>query len=195
MKWEGSLAAILMILCGCALAQVNVEVLSERTALENQILGTYNALDRETMLLASVRGVDPTGRIRKPPKKSREQQDAVSAIQLQAFHLDDLLTFKRLRWVGENNSGFLEPFPMNREGIPEDLEDFAARYTQSEFNAVVDQVNAARAVIMQRVIDLNENMTEKDLPEVQQIFGSMNAENASTGEMIQTADGTWVVKK
>ncbi len=195
MKWEGSMAAILMILCGCALAQVNVEVLSERTALENQILGTYNALDRETMLLASVRGVDPTGQIRKPPKKSREQQDAVSAIQLQSFHLDDLLSFKHLKWVGENNSGFLKPFPMSRENIPEDLEDFANRYRESEFNAVIEQINTARAVIMQRVIDLNENLTEKDLPEVQQIFGSMNAENANVGEMIQTADGTWVMKK
>ena len=40
---------ILIIVQGCTLASVNVEVLSERTALENQILGTYNALDREML--------------------------------------------------------------------------------------------------------------------------------------------------
>jgi uncharacterized protein YdbL (DUF1318 family) len=194
-KAKGSITAILVILCGCALAQVNVEVLSERTTLENQILGTYNSLDREMMLLASVRGVDPTGQIRKPPNQSQEHRDAISAIQLQTFHLDDLSAFKRLQWVGENNAGFLKPFPMNKENVPDELDDFAKRYTEQEFNAVITQINAARIVIMQRVIDLNENLAQEDLPKVQQIFGALNAENALVGEKIQTKDGTWMVKK
>jgi len=54
------LAAMIMIQ-GCTLAKVNVEVVSERTTLENQILGTYNSLDREMLLAASVRGVDENG--------------------------------------------------------------------------------------------------------------------------------------
>ena len=37
---------------GCTLAQVKVDVVSERTSLENQVLGTYNALDREMLLVA-----------------------------------------------------------------------------------------------------------------------------------------------
>ncbi len=195
MKAKGSISAILVILCGCALAQVNVEVLSERTALENQILGTYNSLDREMMLLASVRGVDPTGQIRKSPNQSREHRDVISAIQLQTFHLDDLSAFKRLQWIGENNVGFLKPFPMNKENVPDELDDFAKRYTQQEFNAVITQINAARAIIMQRVIDLNENLAQEDLPKVQQIFGALNVENTLVGEKIQTKDGTWMVKK
>ncbi len=195
MKAKGSITAILVILGGCALAQVNVEVLSERTTLENQILGTYNSLDREMMLLASVRGVDPTGQIRKPPNQSQEHRDAISAIQLQTFHLDDLSAFKRLQWVGENNVGFLKPFPMNKENVPDELNDFAKRYTEQEFNAVITQINAARIVIMQRVIDLNENLAQEDLPKVQQIFGALNSENALVGEKIQTKDGTWMVKK
>ena len=46
------LLAALIAVQGCTLASVNVEVMSERTALENQILGTYNALDREMLLAA-----------------------------------------------------------------------------------------------------------------------------------------------
>ncbi len=195
MKVKGSLAVILVILYGCALAQVNVEVLSKRTALENQILGTYNSLDREMLLLASVRGVDPTGEIRKPPDQSREHRDAILAVQIQTFHLDDLLAFKRLQWVGESNTGLLKPFPMNKENVPDELKDFAKRYTQQEFNAVITQINDARDVIMQRVIDLNENLTQENLSEVRQIFGALNIENALVGEKIQTQDGAWMVKK
>ena len=99
---------IQIVVQGCTLASVNVEVLSERTALENQILGTYNALDKEMLLAASVRGVDEKGQIKTPPKKSRGRRDAVEAMQILDFHSDDLRRFKDLGWVGENSEGLTE---------------------------------------------------------------------------------------
>ena len=92
-------------LAGCTLAKVDVNVVSQRTALENQVLGSYNALSDDVLLVASVRGVDPTGKIETPPRKSREYQNAVTAMETLAFHEDDVDAFKRLGWVGENNSG------------------------------------------------------------------------------------------
>jgi len=68
---------MILPLYSCTLANVNVEVMSERTALENQILGTYNSLDKEMLLLASVRGVDFMGNIKRPPKHSKDHQEAV----------------------------------------------------------------------------------------------------------------------
>ncbi len=183
---------ILCMVFGCTLAKVNVNVVSERTALENQILGTYNALDREMLLVASVRGVDARGNITAPPKKSQEQKDAVAAMQLLDFHADDIQMFKKLKWVGENNKGLLEPFGVNRNNIPENMTDFSLRYSKGEFSSVVAQVNQAREVIMQRVIDMNENLTDSDLPEVRKIFAKLNADKAETGEKIQKQDGTWI---
>jgi len=179
---------------GCTLAQVNVEVLSERTALENQILGTYNALDNEMLLLASVRAVDAAGAFQDAPPKSREQQDAVTALQVLAFHADDLTAFKKLQWVGENNQGLLSAFPMQKERVPEDLGAFAERYSQKELDSVVSQINTARETLMRRVIDLNENLTDADWPSVRAIFGKLNADNALPGEKIQDENGTWRVK-
>ncbi|MEW5909869.1 MAG: DUF1318 domain-containing protein [Thermodesulfobacteriota bacterium] len=184
----------LILLFGCTLAQVKVEVLSERTAMENQILGTYNSLDREMLLLASVRSVDSSGKIRPPQKKSREHQDAVSALQIQAFHADDLQNFKRLKWVGENKDGLLTPFPMSQEGIPEELKSFAGRYTKEEFESVVSQLNAAREIIMQRVVSMNEKIRDSDYQKIREIFGKLNTENALPGERIQHEDGRWTVK-
>ena len=81
-------------------------MVSERTALENQVLGSYNSLSQDVLLVASVRGVDPLGRIKTPPRKSREHQNTVEAVETIAFNADDVDFFKRLRWVGENNQGF-----------------------------------------------------------------------------------------
>ncbi len=188
------LALLMLLLSGCTLAQVNVEVLSERTALENQILGTYNTLDDEMLLLASVRAVDASGAVQEPPPKSRERQDAITALQVMAFHADDLLAFKRLQWTGENNQGLLTAFPMQKEKVPEDLKAFAARYTQDELESVISQVNDSRKILMQRVIDLNENLTDADRNSVWAIFGKINAENALPGEKVQNEDGTWKTK-
>lgn len=183
---------ILCVVCGCTLAKVNVNVVSERTALENQILGTYNSLDREMLLVASVRGVDARGNITTPPKKSQEQKDAVAAMQLMDFHADDINMFKKLKWVGENNKGLLEPFGVNHNNIPKNMAAFAKRYSEAEFSSVVTQVNQAREVIMQRVIDMNENLTDSDLPEVRKIFAKLNFDKAEPGEKVQKEDGTWI---
>lgn len=187
-------AAALWLLTGCTLAKVDVNVVSERTALENQVLGSYNKLSDDVLLVASVRGVDPTGKIKTPPRKSREYQNAVTAVETLAFHGDDVDAFKRLGWVGENNGGLLTTFPMNREKAPDDLQAFAARYPQDEFLSVVKQVNQAREVVMMRVVETNADFTEKDLPQIQKVFAKLNRENALPGEKIQKEDGSWATR-
>ena len=190
-----AIAALCLTLTGCTLAEVKVNVASERTSLENQVLGSYNSLSEETLLVASVRGVDPLGRIQTPPKKSREQQDAIVAMQILSFHADDLDSFKRLGWVGENNQGLLQPFPLVRDKAPEDLKDFAARYGQQEFNAVLGEVNKARDTIMRRAVELNANLTQDDAPKVRSVFAKLATDTAKQGDKFQQADGSWVVKK
>jgi uncharacterized protein YdbL (DUF1318 family) len=188
------LMTLLSALAGCTLAKLDVNVVSERTALENQVLGSYNALSDDVLLVASVRGVDPTGKITIPPRKSREYQNAVMAMETLAFHEDDVDAFKRLGWVGENNVGLLTPFPINREKAPDDLQAFAARYPQEEFNSVVKQVNQAREVVMMRVVETNVAFTQEDLPEIKKVFAKLNGEKALPGEKIQKEDGSWVTR-
>jgi uncharacterized protein YdbL (DUF1318 family) len=195
MKKASYLALIIMALSGCTLAKVDVNVVSERTALENQVLGSYNALTQDVLLVASVRGVEPSGAIKTQPKKSREHQNAVEAVETLAFHDDDVDAFKRLGWVGEDNQGRLAPFPLQREKVPDELKGFADRYQHAEFDSVVVQVNKARDAVMQRVVDTNPDLTDKDLPLIRSIFARLNRENALSGEKIQQEDGSWTVKQ
>lgn len=194
MKRHCFLAIVFISLFGCTLAEVRINVVSERTALENQVLGSYNALAQDVLLVASVRGMDPLGRIKTPPRRSREHQDAMEAMQVLSFHSDDIEAFKRLGWVGENNEGLLTTFPMDKEDLAEDLREFAIRYRAEEFNSVVKEVNAAREVIMRRVVDIDENLSSADLPRIHRVFGKLNGENALKGEKIQTENGSWIMK-
>jgi len=182
-------------LVGCTLAEVKVNVASERTSLENQILGSYNSLSEETLLVASVRGVDPLGRIQTPPKKSQEQQDAIAAMQVLSFHADDVEAFKRLGWVGEDNQGLLKPFGMSRDKTPDDLKDFAARFRQQEFDSVLRDVNAAREVVIRRAIETNAQLTQADLPKVRAVFAKLAADTSQPGDKLQNPDGSWTVKQ
>jgi len=188
------LAAMIMIQ-GCTLAKVNVEVVSERTTLENQILGTYNALDREMLLAASVRGVDENGRMKIPPKKSRGRKDAVEAMQIIDFHSDDMRRFKNLGWVGENRGGLVAVLGMKKTTIPDELKDFAEGIKKQELLAIVSHTNKARETIMQRVIDMNETLSDDDMPKIRRVFADMNAEKALPGDKVEVGDGSWTVKE
>lgn len=187
--------AALLLLGGCTLAKVDVNVVSERTSLENQVLGTYNSLNEDLLLVASVRGVSPTGRIEAPPRRSPEQQDAVNAMETIAFHADDLESFKRLGWVGENREGLVTPFKREiPKGLPKELQTFATLYNDDEFRQVIDEVNQSREVLMQRVIQTNENFTGKDLPAIRSVFAGINRQNSAPGTKVQGDDGSWGTK-
>jgi len=185
---------VLLLLMGCTLAKVDVNVVSERTTLENQVLGSYNSLNNDVLLVASVRGVDPSGNIIKPPKRSNEHMESVAAMQVIAFHADDLTSFKRLGWTGENNKGLIAPFEIKKTDVPPDLLEFAERFEPDEFNSIIDEVNRAREIVMKRVVEINENFTLKDLLNIQRVFGKLNRENALPGEKVQDENGIWEVK-
>jgi hypothetical protein len=47
---------------------VNVTIVGQKTALENQILGSYEEFGNEVLLLASVRSVDEEGKLKRLSK-------------------------------------------------------------------------------------------------------------------------------
>jgi len=65
---EGEKLFLLCGLPGCGGPLVGVTVVDERTALENQVLGTYEELNQEVLLVASVRYIDPKGKLKPTPK-------------------------------------------------------------------------------------------------------------------------------
>ena len=67
------------LLVGCSGPLVGVTVVDERTALENQVLGTYQELNQEVLLVASVRYIDPKGKAQKNSSGASGQKEGHSS--------------------------------------------------------------------------------------------------------------------
>lgn len=180
--------SILVILAGCsARPEVNVTLVDTRTALENQVLGSYKELNKEFVMIASVRSVDEKGMAEDRLKgMSASQRDAMKAMQAREFNRDDVDDFKRSGCVGENNQGLLEILSCDKAKGD-------AKFGKLLMD-VVKEENESRMVIMKRVIIMNEGLNEKDITKIQKVFASMNVDAAKPGEMIQKEDGSWARK-
>jgi len=170
------------LIAGCAF---KFEVTSQRTALENQVLGSYQELDDDLLMVSSVRAVDKDGKT-KTVEMSDLQQRAVEARQNQAFNRDDIDELKSAQILGEQSDGLLSILPA---GIG------AGEKASSEQRALarllVEEENRDRQVIWQRIVQSNENLSAKDLPEVRRTFAKSQRDAALPGHWFQEDGGRW----
>ena len=175
-------------LMGCAekLVDVNVTIVDQKTALENQILGSYEELENDVLLLASVRSVDEEGKLKPVIEVPKGKREALRAMQRQEFNHDDIQEFKRTLCAGEGNDGLLKFFENERTETDSRYKEFVVTILKEE--------NEDRLTILRRIVATNENFAENAFPKVQKISGSLNRDNALAGEKIQSEDGAWSLK-
>ena len=175
----------LVLVTGCSGPLVGVTVVDERTALENQVLGTYEELNQEVLLVASVRYIDPKGQLQKAPEIPQGKKTVIRALQRTSFNKDDIDQYKAQGVLGENSQG----------GITLLAPDKVAPDQLAFVNNLVQEENADREVVMRRVIETNEKLSENDFPRVKKMFAALNRDKASLGHMIQLDDGKWTKKE
>lgn len=173
------LAIVLALLLSCSIKAPEVRVTGEKTALEREVVGTYHQMEEDTWMIASTRG----GKAEKKFKVSPEKKKVLEALQEQKFNKDDVDEFKRKEYVGENSRGFLEIRPSKE--LAKDTEKTKL------VEEIVQEENADREVIMNRVIELNSSLKKAVKKDVLAIFARMNQENSPKGTWIQTQDGKW----
>lgn len=164
------------------------DLTSQRTALENQVLGSYNELDDDLVMVASVRSLDPSGK-KKDTDISDLQTKAIRARQNQDFNRDDIDEMKSQGLLGESSDGLLIMLPEQiAGGKTSDVE-------QTKLAKVLtEEENRDRDVIWQRIIQSNENLSDKDLPEVKKTYAKMMKEKAAVGHWYQNDKGQWEQK-
>ena len=136
------------------------------------------------MLVASVRYIDPKGKLKQTQELPPGKKDVVRALQRVSFNKDDLNRYKSLGIIGENNEGgvtLLEP-----EKIQPDDRAFVENLIKEE--------NEDRLAIMSRIVETNETLTPSELPRVHKMFAALNRDKALKGERIQLDNGTWTQK-
>lgn len=180
-------AAMLMLSACGKLVGVDVTIVDQKTALENQILGSYEELGNEMLLLASVRSVDEDGKLQTVAEVPPGKMQAIRAMQRQEFNRDDIQGFKQSGVAGEGKDGLLVFFDNEKTKSDPQHKTFV--------QAIIAEENQDRLTILNRTIATNEAFAEGDLPKVQEIFASLNRDHAEAGEKIQLENGTWTVKK
>ena len=174
-----------IFLAGCSGPLVGVTVVDERTALENQVLGTYQELNQEVLLLASVRYIDPNGKLKPTPELPDGKKRVARALQRISFNKDDLNRYKAEGIIGENNLGGVTLL------APENVKPANRQFIEN----LIKEDNEDRQVVMNRVIETNETLQPKDLLRVKKMFASLNRDKALKGERLQLDDGTWIQKE
>ncbi|MFH1760500.1 MAG: DUF1318 domain-containing protein [bacterium] len=172
-----------LLLSGCVKA--NVELGSQRTALENQILGSYKEIEEDVWMVASVRGTEPVKKV----EMSDEKRLALEALNNRKFNKDDIDEFKASGYVGEGNRGYLVIIKENLKDIKEDEQKIKL------IEDIIKEENRDRRVIMERVVAVNENLNPEDIARVEKIFANMNLDSEIKGNYIQLEDGKWVKKE
>jgi len=167
----------------CSVNIPDVKVTGEKTALENQILGTYSQVQEDVWMVASVRTANPDSQV----TISEEKRGVLLAIQNREFNKDDIDEFKRHGVVGENARGYLQIRPTERYNTDEDHRQLV--------DDIVAEENRDRKIIMSRIIAINPEIDPTDETEVESVFAKLNRENAQPGEWVQLPAGEWVRKE
>ncbi|MFH1263445.1 MAG: DUF1318 domain-containing protein [Pseudomonadota bacterium] len=188
MKKLSSLFVFVPLLAAChgPLIGVNVEVVDEKTLLERQILGSYDELSKDLVMIASVRGVDDAGKIKPAPYLPPGKERALRAAQSREFNRDDIEQFKKDACAGEAKDGTLAALPCGKAKADK-------KYAQL-LRTVAEEENRDRLVILSRTIESSENLTPADLPKLRKVFAQMNRDSAKKGESVQLDNGSWTVK-
>ncbi|MFO7891828.1 MAG: DUF1318 domain-containing protein [bacterium] len=179
MKWSKILVLILLY-TGCSIKAPEVRVTGEMTALEQEVIGTYNQMKEDTWMIASTRDEkDTTVEVSVSPEK----KEVLEALQNQKFNKDDIDEFKMKEYVGEKNDGTL---------MIRDLKEFQLDTEKKKFIwELVTQENQDREIIMNRVIELKSTLKDSNRESILRVFSQMYQEESVKGTWIQTPDGTW----
>ena len=166
----------------CSVRAPEISVTGEKTALESQVLGTYQQIESDAFVIASTREFGG-----QRATISTQKQEVLEAVQNRKFNRDDIEELKKARVLGENNRGYLEIRPNERYQQDADYRRIVEQIT--------DEENHDRQVIYERIIAINQMASQADPQQLEQIYARINAENSEAGTLIQLPNGQWLEKK
>lgn len=178
--FASALAALLLATACFSFKFVTVD---EQTALEAQILGSFSEVEKELILIASVRA----GNEGSKAKISAEEKDALRAAMNRRFNADDVEELKDERCISEKLDGMIEAVPCEAAQKDENKAKLLAK--------LVEEENADRMTIIRRVVKKSPELTDADLPKVAAVFAKINFDRAKPQHLITDKTGARVMKK
>ena len=173
---------VLVLTTGCA---IKAELTLERTALENQIMGSYQQIDDELLMVSLVESKSSGGKI----EPSDAEKEAQIARRNRQYNADDIVELKDEQILGETKDGFLQILP---EGQGLRAEASAARVKLAEI--LVHEENSDRDRIWKREITSRPDLTAESLEKIKSEFIDAQQRVAKIGHWFQDRNGNWKQK-
>jgi hypothetical protein len=170
---------VALVAPGCV--SVRPKVVSEKTQLENQILGNFDKLENDLILASSVRSMGAPGN-----ELSPAHREALIAVMNRQFRRDDVEELKGKKIAGESLQGTLA-----LRDTPELKENAQLK---GQATKVIADENRDRDVIMKRVLDMYSGLGPEDLPEVRKMMHELAVTQSLPGTPIEDPDQGWIEK-
>jgi len=167
-----------------------ITITSERTSLENQILGTYKQIREDVWLVSSAQTVEGLKMMYSTNTNNLQSQfsrKVLDAINTQEYNKEEIKKLKKMGIIGENNKGFIS-YIANPEIEKNEKE-------KKRILQIISEENDARLILMLEVINRNEDLTVDDLDNVMKSFAKMYRDELEEGEYYQLPTGEWIRKK
>jgi uncharacterized protein YdbL (DUF1318 family) len=174
-----------MLCYAAASCSVKFELTSQRTALENQIMGSYKELDDDLMVTSIER---PASLNDQKTSKSLGESTLDRAEKNRLFNADDIQELKDKGIIGETADGTITVLPKQIGG--------SLRATPQQLKlaeALVDEENRDRTTIWKNSIPTTPKNFEKDEKSIREIFIKKIYDSAPSGHWFNV-DGTWKEK-
>jgi hypothetical protein len=113
-----------------------------KTALENQILGSYEELGNDVLLLASVWSIGEEVKLKPAIEIPKGKLNALRVMQREEFNQDDIQDFKNPQVAGEGNDGLLKFFETERTKTDAGFKEFSsAIIAEKNENRIVTKIS------------------------------------------------------
>ena len=159
-------------------AKIEINIVSEKTSLEHQVLGNYSFIGKNALLSFSVRTF-PNDLTKLKNRKKR----AMLAYLEMKYNRDDYERFMDMNIIGETDNGYITIVDKKKINENKALLKFVKKLVYEE--------NRDRAIVYSRIIEITEGLTKEDLSKVEEIFAKKYREEAKKGWYIKTPEGKW----
>ncbi len=184
---------IVPLMGGCSGLTINPPpVIDSKTALEAQVVGEYEPLADDLLLLASLPGVarraaEGVSEAKEEGEEGKRLRDAqarlLQALRSQEYNRDDLSRFRREGWMGESALGRIHVFEDRLTGL--DLP------TRERVRVLAQEENRDREGIVEAVIEIAPDLGPEDKPELEQVFARQYMGRAEPGAWVEQPMGQW----
>lgn len=159
----------------CSIKTPEITLTGEKTALENQIIGSFEQLNQQNHLTTSVRTtpLDATA--------TGGTESVIQALQNQQFIQDEIDELKQDKVIGENNAGYLEILGSDKYRTDP--------LYRKRVDRLVEEENNNRRIIYQKA-----SMGADWSAATAITLAKLQQEKTAPGTMIQLETGEWIEK-